>query len=105
MPKLRGRQIHCHRERSTELGVPGTRLPAGFAQHPLTEWNHQPGFFGERDEGTRPYESLAGVAPAQQCFRRRDSSSPDGNLRLVVKLEFADRERAPQIVFERQALL
>ena len=102
--ELARRQIHGHAEAAIAIALPLSRLPAGFAQHPLADRHDQPRLLGDRDEVLRPDQTEAGAVPAQQRFDAGHASRGDVDLRLVVELQLAALERVAQIVLQRQPL-
>ncbi|MNM45486.1 hypothetical protein D3C81_564110 [compost metagenome] len=78
--ELDGGQVDRNAPVAVALVDPYTHLPTGFIQHPLTDRNDQPGFFGQTDKAVRQQQPMLRMFPAQQGF------STDGLAVLGVEL-------------------
>ena len=81
---------------------PCGRLGARCSQHPVAEFDNQPGVLSDRDEvGRRDHASLR-MVPAQQRLAAGHLVAIEINHRLVVNLEAAVGERLTHIPFQRK---
>ena len=99
MEELRGRQVDRHADPG-----PGGCARAGLVQHPGAERHDQAGLLGDRQELAGQDQALLRVAPAQQGLEADHRLGGRPDLRLVVELELALGEAAPEVGLERLAL-
>ena len=100
--ELARRQVHRHHPLRLPGVDPGAALPAGLAQHPLTQRHDQPGVFGDRDEAARRHQRFAGGLPAHQRFHP-GHTPPGVDERLVVQQELAVDQGVAQPGFQLHA--
>ncbi len=83
--------------------VPLDQRRAGLFQHPLVEFVDQPGFFRQRDEGSRLDVAALGMSPAQQRLDATDLAALQRQLRLVFQVQLVAREGLAQLALQLQA--
>ena len=86
-------------------GRPGRRFGAGGAQHPLPDLLDQAGFLGDRHEIGRRDHAAHRMPPAQQRLAAGDLVAAQIDLRLIVQLERALRQRRAQIRLQLAAMI
>ncbi len=105
--RLARRQVHCHMLNRVQQPfiTPCRGLAAGRLQHPASQRHDDAAFFRHWNELCRIHIAEFAAVPACQRFHAHHPASAQIDLRLVVQLQFALIQGAPQIRFKLQALL
>ncbi len=86
---------------------PGAALPLRGgtdrrAQHPIADFDAEPGFLGHRQEFARQDQAPIGAAPADQRLDQADFQRLGADLGLEIQLELAALDGAPQALLGRE---
>ena len=100
--QLHRRHVHRDAAEHQALLVPGHRLAAGLAQHPVAQAHDLAAFLGDGNEFGRAAEAVPGSLPAQQRLDRRGALAHRGDQRLVDQRELLAVQRAMQRVLQLQ---
>ena len=100
MVKLTCRKVNGDRNGFESAINPGADLAARRFQHPVAEFQDEPGFFGERDKFSRREHTVFGMQPADERFGTDDSSAAQADLGLIVEDQLFARQRVAKLAFE-----
>ena len=96
--KMRGRDIHGNANRPKALPLPNGTLPESLRNSPLAERRDQAGLLSHGNKGVGRNETNGVVLPTQERLHTGEFACRQFHLRLIMKLQFAVRERLPQQV-------
>src|SRR5580692_3374025 len=105
MAQLRLKQVDADAPEAKSLCPPLRRLGARLLQNPAADFGRDR-VVGQRvHEESRTQQAAFPVLPPQQCFSTGYGAIADADLRLIVELELAVGECAPQFRVEAAARL
>src|SRR5690606_5770379 len=90
--ELDSRNIDRHWYRTISRLLPYAIHTAGFTQHPLTDGDDQPHFFGKGNEIRGRHHAAIRGAPAKQGFGPYDPAAEYLDLGLIMQQEFVECE-------------
>ena len=96
--------VHCELELVPELVLPLTQVAAGALGNQLGHGDNQPGFFGDRNKGTRINKTQLGVIPAYQRLKTHQGCGLQIHDGLVMVFKFIPLDRLAQIRFSFQQM-
>ncbi|MCY1285441.1 hypothetical protein D9M70_343770 [compost metagenome] len=87
------------------IRLPAGQAAAGAFQHPVREFEDQPGLLRQRDELRRRDLAPAGVVPAHQRFGPYHAAVGQGQLRLELQAQLVAVDGLAQLALQLQALV
>src|SRR5918999_283487 len=102
MLELAQREVYAHyRGRIAQaLLLPLAPLATSFLQHPPSEGNDEPGFFGEGDELVGAHRAALRMLPTQEGFHPGNVVAHQGEHRLVVDPELVALDGLTEVVLQ-----
>ncbi|MNI62911.1 hypothetical protein D3C73_1182490 [compost metagenome] len=102
MAELQGRQVNGDAPMGVAQHIPLTHLPAGFIEHPFTDRDDQPCFFGKIDELVWQQQALSRVLPAHQGLGPNGLTVAGIELGLVMQAELLQFHGTAQVLQQLQ---
>ena len=96
-----GGEVDGHAQRES-LVAPAAALGDRVAQHDVGQLVHQARLLGERDEAVGADAAEVGMLPARERLDARGTAAGERELRLVLELDLAGADPAPQLAGEHQ---
>jgi hypothetical protein len=100
--QFRSRNIDSNAQPGQPGVLPGTGLPARFAQDPAPDRQNRAARLGDRNEFARLQQSALRVTPADQRFHAGDRAALQVDLRLIMQRELLSLNRVSEVVFDRK---